>query len=200
MYIQAAIEKRSNYRAEIVDPVVEDFDYPEFKEMLKGYPLDLVGISTYTHSLPDVQKTINIVREISKDAVIILGGPHCAMFPEYAIQLEGADAIITGDGEDAFRKLFKNMTPVSQWKELKAYGGKTATEKCSATQSVALPKTSQLILGQIADALSTRLTICPVQNNQWSQQPLLLEVARIPVHSVSLTKSNTESATLTISR
>ena len=32
MYIQAAIEKRSNYRAEIVDPVVEDYDYPDSKK------------------------------------------------------------------------------------------------------------------------------------------------------------------------
>jgi anaerobic magnesium-protoporphyrin IX monomethyl ester cyclase len=105
MYIQAAIEKRSQYRVEIIDPVVDDLDYPEFEEMLKKYPLDLVGISTYTHSLPDVQKTINLVRKLSSNATIILGGPHCAMFPEYAIQLSGADAIITGDGEDAFLEI-----------------------------------------------------------------------------------------------
>ena len=30
MYIQAAIEKRSSYIAEIVDPVVDDLDYPDF--------------------------------------------------------------------------------------------------------------------------------------------------------------------------
>ena len=61
MYIQAAIEKRSNYIAEIIDPVVTDIDYPEFETMLRKYPLDLVGISAYTHSLPDVQQTINLV-------------------------------------------------------------------------------------------------------------------------------------------
>ena len=105
MYIQAAVEKRSKYRAEIVDPVVDDLDYPDFEEMLKRYPLDLVGISTYTHSLPDVQMTINLVRKLSPNAVIILGGPHCAMFPEYAIQLKGIDGMVTGDGEDCFLEL-----------------------------------------------------------------------------------------------
>ena len=65
MYIQAAIEKRSHYTAEIVDPVVEDIDYPDFEEMLKNINLDLVGISTYTHSLPDVQMTINIVSKLN---------------------------------------------------------------------------------------------------------------------------------------
>ena len=38
MYIQAAMEKRSNYRAEIIDPVVDDIDYLEFEEQLKKYP------------------------------------------------------------------------------------------------------------------------------------------------------------------
>lgn len=102
MHIQAAIEKRSHYIAEICDPVVDDLDYPDFEQMLKRYPLDLVGISTYTHSLPDVQMTINLVRKINPNAKIVLGGPHCAMFPEYSIQLEGIDAMVTGDGEDPF--------------------------------------------------------------------------------------------------
>ena len=60
MHIQAGVEKRSHYVADICDPVVDDLDYPDFEQMLKRYPLDLVGISTYTHSLPDVQMTINL--------------------------------------------------------------------------------------------------------------------------------------------
>ncbi|MSP56348.1 MAG: B12-binding domain-containing radical SAM protein [Myxococcales bacterium] len=102
MYIQAAIEKRSNFKAEIFDPVVDDLDYPDFEAQLKRYPLDLVGISTYTHSLPDVQMTVNTVRKLNPKATIVLGGPHCSMFPEYAAGLKGVDAITTGDGEDAF--------------------------------------------------------------------------------------------------
>ena len=105
MYIQAAVEKRSSYKAEICDPVVDDLDYPEFEEMLKRYPLDLVGISTYTHSLPDVQMTINIVRKLSPNARIVLGGPHCAMFPDYAIQLEGAVKVAGTDRQMAWHEV-----------------------------------------------------------------------------------------------
>lgn len=107
MHIQAGVEKRSSFKAEIVDPVIENLDYPDFEQMLKRYPLDLVGISTYTHSLPDVQMTINLVRKLNPNAHIVLGGPHCAMFPEYAIQLQGIEAMVTGDGEDAFLEIVK---------------------------------------------------------------------------------------------
>ena len=91
MYIQAAVEKRSGYKAEICDPVVDDLDFPEFERQLARYDLDLVGISTYTHSLPDVQATINTVRKLNPNATIVLGGPHCSMFPEYAIEIDGAN-------------------------------------------------------------------------------------------------------------
>ena len=80
----------------------EDVDRTQAGGHLVDSPLDLVGISTFTHSLPDVQSSINTVRKLNPDAKIVLGGPHCSMFAEYAIQLEGADAIVTGDGEDAF--------------------------------------------------------------------------------------------------
>ncbi|MEE2751134.1 MAG: radical SAM protein [Myxococcota bacterium] len=107
--IQASVEKFTPWKAEIYDPVLDDLDYPDFEQELKRYPLDVVGISTYTHSLPDVQMSINTVRKLNPNATIILGGPHCAMFPDYAIQLEGADAIITGDGEDAFVEMLQAL-------------------------------------------------------------------------------------------
>ena len=101
-YIQASVEKRTPWKAEIYDPVVDDLDYGDFEQELKRYPLDLVGISTYTHSLPDVQQTVNVIRKLNPNATIVAGGPHTSMFPDYAIQLDGVDAITTGDGEDAF--------------------------------------------------------------------------------------------------
>ena len=101
-YVQASVEARTGFKAEIFDPVVDDLDFPDFEDQLKRYPLDLVGIEAYTHSLADVQMSINIVRKLNPNATIVVGGPHCSMFPEYAIQLDGIDATVNGDGEDAF--------------------------------------------------------------------------------------------------
>ncbi|MCK6505079.1 B12-binding domain-containing radical SAM protein [Myxococcota bacterium] len=102
MYLQASLEKRTPHKAEIYDAVVDDMDHAAFERGLSRYDLDVVGISTYTHSLPDVQKTIDTVRARNPRAHIILGGPHPIMFPEYAIGLRGIDSICTGDGDEAF--------------------------------------------------------------------------------------------------
>ena len=67
-----------------------------------------------TPSLPDVQMTINIVRKLNPNAIIVLG-VHCSMFPDYAIELDGADAIITGDGEDAFVEMLEATDAGKSW-------------------------------------------------------------------------------------
>jgi anaerobic magnesium-protoporphyrin IX monomethyl ester cyclase len=100
MYLQASLEKSTHHTAEVYDAVVDDLDHAQFERGLKGYDLDVVGISCYTHTLPDVQVVINLVRKLNPNAHIILGGPHPIMFPEKAIALKGADSICTGDGDD----------------------------------------------------------------------------------------------------
>ncbi|MDP2308301.1 MAG: radical SAM protein, partial [Pseudomonadota bacterium] len=87
----------------------DDMDHPEFEKQLDRYDLDFVGISTYTHSLPDVQLTIDAVRKRNPNAHISLGGPHPIMFPEYAIQLRGVDSICTGDGDDVIVDMIKAL-------------------------------------------------------------------------------------------
>lgn len=109
MYLQAALEKHTSYRCEIYDAVVDDLDHDQFAKGLEKYDLDIVGISAYTHSLPDVQATIHAVKKRNPHAFIILGGPHPIMFPEYAIALPHVDAICTGDGDDVFIDLIKAL-------------------------------------------------------------------------------------------
>ncbi|MDP2309605.1 MAG: radical SAM protein [Pseudomonadota bacterium] len=120
MYLQASIEKRTAHRAEVYDAIVDDMDHPEFEAKLARYDLDFVGISTYTHSLPDVQLAIDAVRKRNPNAHISLGGPHPIMFPEYAIQLRGVDSICTGDGDDVIVEMIK---AIDEGKSLEGISG-----------------------------------------------------------------------------
>ena len=99
----------SSYVVDILDGVVGNQDYPEYEENLKQYNLDLVGISCLTHSIADTQMTANIVRKLNPNAIIVLGGPHCEMFPEYAMAMDNVDAIVIGDGEQAFLEIIQRV-------------------------------------------------------------------------------------------
>ncbi|MFM7200831.1 MAG: B12-binding domain-containing radical SAM protein [Myxococcota bacterium] len=109
MYLQASLEKRTAHRAEIFDPTVGNLDYPMVEQKLRGYDLDVVGISTYTHALPDVAMMIRLVKKYNPRAHVVLGGPHCSMFPDLAAEIEGVDSIIVGDGEETFIDIVENL-------------------------------------------------------------------------------------------
>lgn len=109
MYLQASIEKFTPFRADIFDPTTDNLDYPEVERRLRKVELDVVCIGAYTHALPDVQMMINLTRKYNPRARIILGGPHCSMFPEYAISMKGVDAIVVGDGEDTMVEVVSKL-------------------------------------------------------------------------------------------
>ena len=145
MYLQASIEKRTTHRAEVFDAIVDDMDHPEFEEALERYDLDFVGISTYTHSLPDVQMVVNAVRKRNPRAHISLGGPHAIMFPEYAIQLKGVDSICLGDGDDAIVEM---VTALDTGRSLEGIPGVWFRDQGQIVKNVAR-KESKSLDGQV---------------------------------------------------
>ncbi len=120
MYLQASLEKRTHHRAEVYDAIVDDLDHPDFDAGLARYDLDVVGISAYTHSLPDVQMAVDAVKRRNPKAHVMLGGPHPIMFPEYAIGLRGVDSICVGDGDDAILEMVKVL---DEGRSLEGIGG-----------------------------------------------------------------------------
>jgi len=119
MYLQAALEKHTRYRCEVYDAIVDDLNHDAFEKGLSNYDLDIVGISAYTHSIPDVQQCINVVKKRNPNAFIMLGGPHPIMFPEYSIGMQGVDVICTGDGDDVIIDLVTALDKGTNLSEVK---------------------------------------------------------------------------------
>ncbi len=67
---------------------------------------EIIGISSMTQYSTIVKKIIKKIRELNPAALIIWGGIHAIIHPEDAIT--SADAICTGEGEFAFKKLLSS--------------------------------------------------------------------------------------------
>ena len=70
---------------------------------------DVVGITSFTTSLVDVQIAAQTIRKVVPQAHICLGGHHPISFPYEAAQLPEFDSIIVGEGEYAFTDLVKAL-------------------------------------------------------------------------------------------
>ena len=69
---------------------------------------DIIGIGTYIWNVSHIAELIHIIKKISPNTKIILGGPEVTYEP-FRVNLDDADYIIQGEGDVAFYKLCKDI-------------------------------------------------------------------------------------------
>ena len=68
----------------------------------------IVGIGVYIWNALEVQELIHIIKKVSPEITIVLGGPELSYTP-YRVNYDDADFIIQGEGDNAFYSLCKNI-------------------------------------------------------------------------------------------
>src|SRR3989344_5278891 len=112
LYVGTYLKKNSHHYVAALDAQVEGLNYDDnFRKMIREVNPDIVGITAMTFTLIDVVKTINLVKEVNKNIVIVLGGPHPTIFPEETINLPCVDYVIIGEGEMPFLGLVNGAEP-----------------------------------------------------------------------------------------
>jgi radical SAM superfamily enzyme YgiQ (UPF0313 family) len=69
---------------------------------------DIIGIGVYIWNVSEVHELIHIIKKISPNTKIILGGPEVTYEP-YRVNLDDADYIVKGEGDLAFYRLCKDI-------------------------------------------------------------------------------------------
>ncbi|MFK5936840.1 MAG: radical SAM protein [Sulfurimonas sp.] len=69
---------------------------------------EIVGIGTYIWNASEVKELIHIIKKVSPQTTIILGGPEVTYEP-YRVNYDEADFIIKGEGDIAFYELCKKI-------------------------------------------------------------------------------------------
>jgi len=68
----------------------------------------IIGIGVYIWNVTYVSELIHIIKKISPETIIILGGPEVTHEP-FRVNLDVADYIVQGEGEDSFYKLCSQL-------------------------------------------------------------------------------------------
>jgi len=77
------------------------------EKLLREKP-DLIGIGVYIWNVSEVAELIHIVKKISPETIIVLGGPEVSYLP-LRVPMKEADYIIQGEGDTAFYELCKKL-------------------------------------------------------------------------------------------
>lgn len=106
LYIGSVLEGEGN-EVRVVDFSAEPFSQDRLKGFLSD--VDVVGITVLTPALSSVRAIIQCCRSVDPQIPIVIGGPHCTLFPDRSLVELDADVCVQGDGEQAFLDVVKGF-------------------------------------------------------------------------------------------
>lgn len=69
----------------------------------------IISFGVYIWNVEEVSETVALIKQISPNTIIILGGPEVSHYPDHPNVVELADYVIQGVGEISFRKLCEQL-------------------------------------------------------------------------------------------
>lgn len=91
----------------LLDFSIESFDERTIRKNVAS--ADAVGITVLSFALESVVNIVKIIKETKPQLPVIIGGPHCTLFPEKSLQEIQADISVQGDGEGIIHEIKKAM-------------------------------------------------------------------------------------------
>ncbi|MBF0095074.1 MAG: cobalamin-dependent protein, partial [Alphaproteobacteria bacterium] len=93
------------FNVHCLDAQMEDLTPEETAARLAEMRPDVVGITAWTDFWYPCWKTVEETRRLLPKTVIVLGGPHCGVYPRETTRAAAADYVVCGDGEDVLLDL-----------------------------------------------------------------------------------------------
>ena len=109
-YLAAYLREKSSHSCKILDAEALELSYEMVEKEIRKINPDIIAMTAPTPAFQQVIDIANIIKnKISKDIIIIVGGPHPSVFPEETIKIEPIDFIVAGEGEITFYELVEAL-------------------------------------------------------------------------------------------
>lgn len=113
-YLQANL-KELEKSSKILEFVINEQVQTIAEKILDETP-KIVGIGAYIWNAKEVEELIHIIKQVSPETLIVLGGPEASHQP-FRMDFQQADYIIQGEGEIAFYELCRDLLSGNSPKE-----------------------------------------------------------------------------------
>jgi len=113
-YIYANL-KEFQKRTEILEFSINDALQSVAEKLLDDQP-DIIALGVYIWNASEINELIHIIKKVSPQTIIILGGPEVSHEP-FRVDFSDADYIVQGEGDLAFYELCKDLQNSVQTQE-----------------------------------------------------------------------------------
>jgi anaerobic magnesium-protoporphyrin IX monomethyl ester cyclase len=106
----AGAAREAGFEAEIYDAMTKKVGYDEIKNKIEESRPDYVGISSFTSTVPDAIKVIELAKSVNPNIKTIMGGVHPSfMYEEMFSLTDSLDYIVRGEGEITITELLNTL-------------------------------------------------------------------------------------------
>jgi radical SAM superfamily enzyme YgiQ (UPF0313 family) len=106
LYIASVLEKDGN-NVKIIDYSAESYNEKNLEKELAD--IDLVGITVLSVSIRKTKEIVKKIKKYNSKIKIIIGGPHCILFPDKSLEETHADISVQGPGEKTILEIKKAL-------------------------------------------------------------------------------------------
>jgi radical SAM superfamily enzyme YgiQ (UPF0313 family) len=92
-----------------LDAQLEELSPQQTVDRLVAMEPDIVGFTAWTDFWHPAWETMKLLRQRLPRCTIILGGPHCGVYPEESLTYSEANFLVVGDGEDVILNLVSDL-------------------------------------------------------------------------------------------
>ena len=122
VYIAAVLEQ--SHSVKILDNYLENLNKEQLKKRISLVKPEIVGITSDSFSFSSAVEVANIVKEIDKNIITVIGGPHANVFPDAPLKHDSVDISVYGEGELTAIELWDKIENGGSLKEVKGIGYK----------------------------------------------------------------------------
>lgn len=106
-------------------------------ERLLEHSPRIIGIGVYIWNASETAELIGILKKVSPETIIVLGGPEAGYLP-HRVDFSKADYIISGEGEVAFYELCKEILPARP-EPVEGFNGSTSSPRTKTPHFIRAP-------------------------------------------------------------
>lgn len=109
-YLATALRKNNFNNITILDCIKEGLSYDDLRARFMEWKPQVVGFQIFSYDFDSVVKSIQIIKEVSKETVVVIGGAHVSASSRKALEeIEDADFAIAGEGEIGLPMLLQRI-------------------------------------------------------------------------------------------
>jgi len=92
------------HEVNIIDCSIRDLgaESDEFKEMIKSFEPDVVGVSCWSPTFDEAIKVLDVAKSINPNITTVIGGPHASSYADKVMEHDVIDYLFRGESELSF--------------------------------------------------------------------------------------------------